>query len=85
MLALMACAVIFPIVSAVKASEGILWTYPLSFDFFGVKNSSPGKAEKQNTPREHDVNSKGVEPPQATDMHFHADKYQSPSIADKYR
>jgi len=85
MLALMACAVIFPIICAVKASEGIIWTYPLSFDFFGVKNSSPGKAEKQNTTREQDVNSKEVESPLSTDMHFNADKYQSPSIAEKYR
>ncbi len=85
MLALMVCAVIFPIVCAVKASEGIIWTYPLSFDFFGVKNFSPRKAENQNTTAEHAANSKDAESPQQTGTHFKADKYQSPPIADKYR
>ena len=85
MLALMACAMIFPIVCAVKASEGIIWTYPLSFDFFGVKNFSPRKAEKQNTTAERAASSKDAESPQQTGTHFKADKYQSPPIADKYR
>jgi len=56
-----------------KASKGILWIYPLSFDFFGAKNFSSKKAKSQNAIQE-----------LYTDTHFHADKYQSPSIADKY-
>jgi len=85
MLALVACAIIFPIVCAVKASEGIIWTYPLSIDFFGVKNFSPKKAENQSTTPEQTPHPKDVEPPQNDDMHFNAGKYQSPSIAEKYR
>ncbi len=34
-LALGICAIVFPIIGAVKASRGVVWRYPLSIRFFG--------------------------------------------------
>lgn len=38
MIVLGVVALVFAIVGAVKANEGKYWPYPLSIDFFGVKN-----------------------------------------------
>lgn len=37
LIALGIVSVVFAIVGAVKANEGVYWRYPLSIDFFGVK------------------------------------------------
>ena len=84
MLGLLALAIIFPIVVAVKASEGILWTYPLSFDFFGV--GKPEHRSNRNSKSQAEPNRKPSDekPSPNAEMHFNPDKYQSPSISDKY-
>ncbi len=41
-IALAICGIIFAILGAVKANEGIVWSYPLSIRFFPVE---PGPAE----------------------------------------
>jgi len=78
LLALVVCAIVFPIVVAVKASEGILWTYPLSFDFFGIgkpdtQNSRSPKSRTEQPNREKTADKK---PSQKFDTHFNPNKYR---------
>ncbi|MBI1183379.1 DUF4870 domain-containing protein, partial [bacterium] len=37
MIAVGVCSIVFPILGAIKVSEGGVYVYPISIDFFGVK------------------------------------------------
>ncbi len=81
-LACFVCAIVFPIVCAVKASEGIIWTYPMSIDFFGV-----GRPETESTrARRSASQSAAPESGQTKDVetHFKSNKYDSTNFKDKY-
>ncbi len=80
--ALVICAIVFPIVCAVKASEGIIWTYPMSIDFFGVgrpenKAATPHRSASQSAAPESG-------PTKDVETHFKSNKYDSTNFKDKY-
>ena len=81
---LVICAIAFPIIAAVKASEGMLWHYPLSIDFFDagtVYSQKTQTARGESAPKNTGENSAQ----ESKDLHFKSNKYESTSFSDKYR
>ena len=83
LLGLLVCAIVFPILAAVKASEGQVWKYPLCIDFFGAAEAV---SRINQTPSDETSKKRTyTESEKPEDLHFKSNKYESTNFSDKYR